>query len=134
MELKVEHLAPYLPYSVKYIHRYSTKKEVFSSLDNTNIIEFTKAGCNHSILLKPLKDLSEKVENEFLKYSEARWAFYDQKIIDLFCYESIKTEAKLTDIDLTTLPYKCVEYLFRNHYDFFGLIEKGLAIDINTIN
>lgn len=32
------------------------------------------------------------------------------------------------------LPYECVEYMFQNYYDFFGLIEKGLAIDINTLN
>ena len=27
-----------------------------------------------------------------------------------------------------------VQYLISKHYDVFGLIEKGLAIDINTLN
>ena len=31
------------------------------------------------------------------------------------------------------LPYNIVSKLFENHFDVFGLIEKGLAIDINTI-
>ena len=30
-------------------------------------------------------------------------------------------------------PYEMVVYLFENHYDVFGLIDSGLAIDINTI-
>ena len=29
--------------------------------------------------------------------------------------------------------YRVVELLFRHHFDVFGLIEKGLAIDINTL-
>jgi len=37
----------------------------------------------------------------------------------------------LNDIDLKTLPYNCVEFLFKHHYDFFGLIENGLAIEKN---
>ena len=31
------------------------------------------------------------------------------------------------------LPYSIFEILLKNHFDVFGLIEKGLAIDINTI-
>lgn len=30
--------------------------------------------------------------------------------------------------------YKLFEYLFKNHYDVFGLIEKCEAIDINTLS
>lgn len=29
--------------------------------------------------------------------------------------------------------YSDMEKLFENHFDVFGLIEKGLAIDLNTI-
>lgn len=32
-----------------------------------------------------------------------------------------------------TLPYYIIEKLFEWHFDVFGLIEQGLAIDINTL-
>ncbi len=34
---------------------------------------------------------------------------------------------------MENLAYFQMEYLFKNHFDVFGLIEKGLAIDKNTI-
>lgn len=32
------------------------------------------------------------------------------------------------------IPYIGMKNLFANHYDVFGLIKRGLAIDINTLN
>ena len=32
------------------------------------------------------------------------------------------------------LSYRTFELLLENHYDVFGLIEKGLAVDINTLS
>lgn len=32
------------------------------------------------------------------------------------------------------MPYDIVRLFYMNHFDVFGLIEKGLAIDINTLN
>ena len=34
---------------------------------------------------------------------------------------------------LNDIPYVMYKYLIKNHFDVFGLIKKGLAIDINTI-
>jgi hypothetical protein len=31
-------------------------------------------------------------------------------------------------------PYEIAQYFFKNHYDVFGLIPAGLAVDINTLN
>lgn len=40
--------------------------------------------------------------------------------------------------DLQNIPIRCYnqfyEYLFQHHYDVFGLIDKGLVIDINSIS
>ena len=36
-------------------------------------------------------------------------------------------------IEHKTLEYECMIDLLKNHYDVFGLITKGLAIDINTL-
>ena len=37
------------------------------------------------------------------------------------------------DIRPEDISYKCYEWLIKNHYDYFGLIPKGLAIDINSL-
>ena len=37
-------------------------------------------------------------------------------------------------VKIEQIPYELHEFLFENHIDVFGLIEKGLAIDINTLS
>ena len=39
----------------------------------------------------------------------------------------------MNDILFVSNQLKLYEYLFKNHFDVYGLIEKGLAIDVNTI-
>ena len=40
---------------------------------------------------------------------------------------------KEIDNDISLLHYRDIQILLKNHFDVFGLIEKGLAIDINTL-
>lgn len=82
--------------------------------------------------LRPLLELSNLVETEFINYRMGMQ--YDEEIINLFCLEFTHSDEKLIDIDLTTLPYQCAEYFFKYGYDFFDLIQKGLAININTLS
>jgi hypothetical protein len=126
MKLELKHLAPYLPYGLKirYIERNET--HIF---DTSNL----KAVCSEQIhlrpILRPLSDLTKVIVDEFQKYDNQD--SYDKDIIDLFCYENTQTDENIEDLLVTKLPYECVEYMFKNHYDVFGLIEKGLAIDFN---
>jgi hypothetical protein len=75
--------------------------------------------------------LSAKIEAEFHKYS--RGLYCDQEIIDLFCAELIGEYDDFDELDFERLPLKTVEYIFSNHYDFFGLIPQNLAIDENNL-
>ena len=118
MKLELKHLAPYLPYNLKIKTNYGwdtvttlNEYEVngdhehsYSYEDHPNeVLEFKP-------ILRPLADL----ENDEYKNR----IFNREYIID-----------KKTDTDLGYYEW-C--YLFENHFDVFGLIEKGLAIDINT--
>ena len=38
------------------------------------------------------------------------------------------------DLSETIIEYAAMEILFEWHFDVFGLIDKGLAIDINSLN
>jgi hypothetical protein len=82
-------------------------------------------------ILRPLSELDKLIEVNFEMLNSG---LHDVELIDLFCYENTNTDEPLVDLDLNKLPYECIEYMFRNHYDFFGLIPAELAIDINTIN
>ena len=37
-------------------------------------------------------------------------------------------------VKIEQIPYELHDFLFENHIDVFGLIEKGLAVDINTLS
>jgi hypothetical protein len=80
------------------------------------------------IILKPISDLDKLVRNEFEKYDAKQK--HNEEIINLFCEENGVDEI-IENIILSSLPYECVEFMFRNHYDFFGLIEKGLAVSVH---
>lgn len=68
----------------------------------------------------------EKAESFFFRYSDKCKSF----IVERICgYGNIER----TEQESCTNQLQLFEYLFANHYDVFGLIEKGLAVDINTI-
>tara|TARA_R110000772_G_scaffold83493_1_gene176588 strand:- start:9461 stop:9808 length:348 start_codon:yes stop_codon:yes gene_type:complete len=112
MKLELKHLAPYLPYGlVVFIPIWKCERTI-SQLRQKSIV--TKDFANHLLfadikpILRPLSDLTE----------------------DILCISWIEhIEDKVLDAEC---PYEVWQILFENHFDVFGLIEKGLAIDINT--
>lgn len=121
MKLELKHLAPYLPYGlkVKYVgkHKYAeliTGRSIYN-IDGWNGSMLTTLGYQISFndykpILRPLSDL---------KYKELG-------------YDSI--EFAIYNIKNKYANYINYEYCFEWHFDVFGLIEKGLAIDINTLD
>ena len=135
--LSAVHLAPYLPYELMF-----SDGTILHSIDIDNELMLldtkTHGISNHRIewgnilpVLRPISDLDLKIKIEFDKYDNKR--NYDKEIINLFCEENGIDEL-LENLELSSIRYECVEYMFKNHYDFFGLIEKGLAVDINTLS
>ena len=119
MKLKIEHLAPYSPYKLNYfvdfedgdvaiyemIGMFTDSGEIYLDGYETNL-----ESKNCKPILRPLSDLTE----------------------DLLCISWIEN---IQDKELgAECPYDVWQVLFANHFDVFGLIEKGLAIDINTLN
>lgn len=136
MKLEIKHLAPYLPYALKVL---SSRGTVFildtysnmagSGIEKREIQSVLNDGMKP--LLNSILDLSTYLRNEFEKLD--RGYAYDKIAVDLFCEEN-GIDEDIENIDLKSIPYECVEYMFENHYDVFGLIEKGLAININTMS
>jgi hypothetical protein len=146
MKLELKHLSSYFPYGLKV--RFDTEKYkdthqhdlVGLDLDSSVkvkthigiVVGFSKIDRIKPIL-RPLSDLQKLIVEEFEKYDGLRYGKPNHKIINLFCEEN-GYYGDVVNIDLTRLPYECAIYIFENHYDFFGLIDKGLAIDINSLN
>jgi hypothetical protein len=135
MELEVKYLAPYLPYGLRGITERNTifELDIYSNMGPKIEKRDISGFLNNNIrpILRSLSDLDSLLKTNFEMLGSG---LHDEEMVNLFCYENIGTDENLADLDITKLPYECVEYMFRNHYDVFGLIEKGLAVDINKVN
>ena len=149
MKLQVKHLAPYLPYKPKILAPTwldSNKKEIdavmevsfdgYINLDNGyfHFIEDVK------VFLRPLSDLTKEIqhnEESFIPMQVMQERFTKRLRFDSngFYYHIDKSRVRGNSHD-THFPFSQLEaygYLFKWHFDVFGLIEKGLAIDINKL-
>lgn len=162
MELELKHLAPYLPYQLNVKTKIgnlilcqinnSTKWKAWfyfckSSKNKNQLYNFNNLinadGVGRGFLLKEinpfLKPLSDLIDNILEDGNDENYELYLQ-LSELLntndCTHFVKAliDNKYYAIDVR-LWNDIEEWLNKNHFDWkFNLIEKGLAIDINTLN
>lgn len=136
-KLELKHLAPYLPYGLEIDLSPLDHMNLDSLLNNkvSYVDDYMNAyiklkpsmdfavSSHHSFslstckpILRPLSDLIKEVEHDGERFVP-RSKFYGNP----------------TDVTINQMPYAVVQKILSWHFDIFGLIEKGLAIDINTI-
>jgi hypothetical protein len=134
-KLELKHLAPYLPYGLKvYSEKNGIKKMKLK-------IEPNPVGCQITMdavlkydiykpILRPLSDL-KKYENELYLYCG---------VVKIDTNLDVDFTGNYSEYNSTDLIgcLKLLNKLFELHFDVFGLIDKGLidkglAIDINTL-
>lgn len=147
-KLELKHLASYLPYELKWYHKRmdSEPTELLTMTtvqleDDGNIdIMFDDEWISDMIsgiavegfdtwvkpLLRPMSDL-EIGKNWIDKLQEECNHTIDY---NNGCF----SDAYSDEFTIDWLPQICFEWLLKNHFDVFGLIDAGLAIDINTLN
>jgi hypothetical protein len=142
MKLEIRHLTPYFPYGLEcmvsdYYNGYNgtneTKKAKLNAIwsDNSysffDLVESERGFEKIMPILRPLSQIKEYFEpifetdkevNEFLSY-EATTPFSVEEILN-YKFEY--------------LPYGTCQVLLKHHFDLFGLIGEGLAVDINTLS
>lgn len=134
MKLKIEHLTPYLPYKLKYIDKDSGEITIMRTISaEINLIDLGW-GNAHELeefkpILRPLSDLTKEIEHNGerfvpLYYLAGKYGDNIGEWVYLF---------KRNVQDLDDAPYKAFQKLLSWHFDVFGLIAVGLAIDINTL-
>lgn len=157
MKLELKHLTPYLPYELKFIGGscICTMDEL---LTNCNLVKdwdgdyypieeikplLNPVGSIQSRDARQLLELIFGVKSNGLEINikkdgeyavlidasdECQWYYvsiYNPKPND----SCISVEASYVDGDIVQpIPYSVYEYLFSEHFDVFGLIEKGLAV------
>tara|TARA_R110000744_G_scaffold366738_1_gene475921 strand:+ start:141 stop:506 length:366 start_codon:yes stop_codon:yes gene_type:complete len=120
MKLQLKHLAPYLPYGLRIFNKDNKGSYILSTGSIDRVIELPEI---FKPILRPLSDLATNNEVLDLLYEECQGI---DENIDYWCeFEG--------DITNTSISFRASQILFKHHFDVFGLIPKGLAIDINTI-
>jgi len=144
MKLELKHLAAYLPYELKVLalkQRYPN----FGGI-RTDEKEFTMEGLRTNYLsvvgfagmylyydfkpiLRPFSDLTKDIEIKGKKFIPLiELGFTGCKVKSNYIENTNGYKFKITGSS-----YKNVQKLIEWHFDVFGLIDAGLAIDINTI-
>lgn len=136
-EIQLNHLASYLPYDfpIKILNHKSDYVGIEHSVItgyyflNERLHVTYKGGStgksNNEFMpiLRPLSDL--------LKTYKGSATYLD--VIEFEC-SGIKVTSRIDNINYEYLPYQVIRKLLEWHFDIFGLIGKGLAIDVNNSN
>lgn len=152
MTLELKHLAPYLPYNLKLymeeefynLEGLYLNGDVFDANAGEIPMELTKP------ILRPLTDLvKDEYSEALLNLCVERGSFKSDISIDFKncrakiiqkpfgkIYKLVHHEDWVCIVSLNE-PDRTKRYIFdwlvSNHFDVFGLIDKGLAVDINKL-
>lgn len=140
MKLKLEHLAPYLPYGLRAKLGDKTADmhvtfEMICGSDIENVPCFRKHSRDKypiKPILHPLFDLTKEITVDGEKFKPFDSLY---KLSDYTEYLN-SLEEQDNKYDLYTpsrWPYELFEKLLEWRFDVFGLIKSGLAIDVNTL-
>ena len=154
MKLELKHLAPYLPYGVEYFNTHEDFIEQKGIINLHSCFDILRYEYIKPIL-RPLSDLTKEIEVNGEKLVPM------MKILELvgkpnrrierckfdghFIYElgyhygqevhgEKNTSWQISEcVSENVVSLKTANILFELHFDVFGLIEQGLAVDINTL-
>ena len=158
-ELELKHVAPYLPYELKVYNSIHENISIMVSdptmynnpLIGVKGINFIDGRINNPIL-HPLSDLTKEIEHNGEKFVPIYELFniqfkdtaHVEYIRNMYFIEtnnfinashySTSEESSFNKRNIKLNNYWKIEKLYEWHFDIDGLIEKGLAIDINTLN
>ncbi|ANS04913.1 hypothetical protein [uncultured Mediterranean phage] len=141
MKLKIEYLAPYLPYGLKLKEQGFIY--VLSGVTIGHMLCYENGDLDKEIfdidlleesvkpILRPLSDLTKEIEADGEKFVPTENLNTEYPLLidgGVFFTDS----CNLNMLEITEI-YEIFQKLLEWHFDVFGLIKAGLAIDINTL-
>ena len=163
-EITLEQLSSYSPYGLKIIHGLIRKQITAISLESPFVFCTTYLGSRQKQMvnfkevkpiLRPLTDLTKEIEVngerfvpivKLLEINNPKWfaekngSRYENIEHNTEGYPRawVKFQATISIMintsDILNERHIIIQKLLSWHFDIFGLIEQGLAIDINTLN
>jgi len=140
MKLELKYLAAYFHYDLEvrsddknYTLIGISKSNV--SLDHEIYLSFITNISKIKPILRPLEDLffNMNIENESIKPFEYLEDFADTEIERMFL-DIIKNQNSKFILDkIQYAPFSFISKFLEWHFDIFGLIDAGLAVDINCL-
>ena len=138
-KLELKHLAPYLPYGLKIMRPDNrTILEMVGLVSDWMIFHEEHGetfGAIHGYskpILRPLSDLTKEIEHNGEKFMPIE----KLKETGVNCFAGCSDDLYLKTLrpyDIPDLQYYEFQQMIIWHFDCFGLIDEGLAIDINTL-
>jgi len=140
MKLELKHLAPYLPYGLKYQLKgnFPIKEGVENIIEDIREVspfDFTIKKVLEwetcKPILRPLSDLTKEIEVNGKHFTPCYHWDHSNTEQDTYCDRIVNVASDPSSVEY--LDYFIVEKLVEWHFDIFGLIDAGLAVDINTV-
>ena len=144
MKLEIKHLKGYLGTGLKIMYNKLSKGKLIGLIDSsickaTIQFDFAKDDKLMSAcfpILRPLSDLTKHCEDlVFVPLVKYMTDYCNIEVFD-FDENNIEDQEKVILNCLTLYEMRTqkeLEFLYNHHFDIHGLIEQGLAIDINTL-
>lgn len=146
-KLELKHIVPYLPYGLKGVVEYSENNEKhtrkYCLLD---VYDFECDILTLCPILRPLSDLVKYIEHngeKFVPIDELTNGDTVQFNLPDYSLDFGNSEHTFEEYisewtsgvnhHLDFIPFGFIQKLFEWHFDVFGLIDAGLAIDINNL-
>jgi len=129
-KLELKHLAGYLPYKLKI--RFFKNEEILFVEDlflNGEVLDYVliPSKYNHyKPILHPLSDLTNEITIDEITFVPIEYNAFKHDIEAIIEFQN-------GFIHYKGVKYGIIERLLEWHFDVYGLINKGLAIDINTL-
>lgn len=151
MKLELKHLAPYLPYKLRI--KYQERNQVMNMgqghslhwIGIKSVLNWQNVnGEPPKPILRPLSDLKDesyhlKLKSWFTSERSVIISVYENEVdftitSTYFLMGEVFTESIVNRNKITETRHRIVNKLLESHFDVFGLIEKRLAVNINTLN
>lgn len=129
MDLKIEHIAPYLPSSLKVIMEGKKTDIAWISTKHIVVIRPDGSGDIKKILWK-----HAAINVKFVLKSLFELRLYQKEIKALgYRIDGNNFLNLMSDIESGVAGYDLMQFCFKNHIDVFRLIEKGFAVNANEV-
>lgn len=136
-KLTIAQVGPYLPYAVKIKTGANVIRELVVDIPKDEEIkkyvpiQYVINGMGHSLILRPMSDLTKEIEHNEEKFIPV--SFMLEEFGDTETFEFYLLQLITDHLNHKRFPYQIIDLIISWHFDVFGLIEKGLAIDINKL-